>query len=43
MLRRIEGIIRRVAAENATPNWTLLAISFLASAVVVVALRSNFD
>jgi hypothetical protein len=43
MLRRMEAIIRRVAAENARPDWTLLAISFLASAVVVVALRSNFD
>jgi hypothetical protein len=43
MLRRMEAIIRRVAAENARPDWTLLAISFLVSAVVVTALRSNFD
>jgi hypothetical protein len=43
MLRRMEAIIRRVAAENARSDWTLLAISFLAFAVVVMALRSNFD
>ncbi len=26
MLRRVEEIIRRIAAENAKPDWTLLAI-----------------
>jgi hypothetical protein len=39
MSRRVEAIIRRMAAENARPDWT---ISFLVSAVVVMALRSNF-
>jgi hypothetical protein len=43
MLRRMEALIGRMAAENARPDWTLLAISFLVSAVVVMALRSNFD
>jgi hypothetical protein len=43
MLRQMEAIIRRVAAENARPDWTPWAIPFLASAVVVMALRSNFD
>jgi hypothetical protein len=39
----MEAIIRRTAAENARPDWTLPAISFLVSAVVVMVLRSNFD
>jgi hypothetical protein len=33
----------RAAAERARPDWTLLAISYLASAGVVIALRSAFD
>jgi len=43
MLRRMEAIIRWIAAENARPDWTPLAISFLVSAVVVMVLRLNFD
>jgi hypothetical protein len=39
MLRRVEAIIRRVAAENARLDWT----NSFVSAVVVMALRSNFD
>jgi hypothetical protein len=31
-----------VAAESAGPDWTLLANSYLASALVVIALRSAF-
>jgi hypothetical protein len=42
MLRRMEAI-RLIAAENARPDWTPLALSFLVSAAVVMALRSNFD
>jgi hypothetical protein len=40
MLRPVEAIIRRVAAENARPDWT---ISIPICAVVVMALRSKFD
>src|ERR1700731_2830556 len=43
MLGRIEALIRQVAAESAGPDWALLAISYLASAAVVIALRSAFD
>jgi hypothetical protein len=43
MLRRMEALIWRVAAESAGPDWTLLAISYLASAAVVIALRSALD
>jgi hypothetical protein len=42
MLKRLEAIIQR-AVGNAIPDWTLLAISLLVSAVVVMALRSIFD
>jgi hypothetical protein len=43
MLRRMEALIWRVASVSAGPDWTLLAISYLASAAVVIALRSAFD
>jgi hypothetical protein len=43
MLRWIDALIWRVAAGSARPDWTLLAISYLASAAVVMALRSAFD
>jgi hypothetical protein len=42
MLRRVEGLVWRVAAESAKPDLTLLAISYLLSAVIVLALRSVF-
>jgi hypothetical protein len=41
MLRLMEGLVRRVAVRSARPDWTLLAISELASAVVF--LRSMFS
>jgi hypothetical protein len=39
----MEALIWRVAAGSAGPDWTLLAISYFASAAVVIALRSAFD
>ena len=42
MLKRMEGFVCRVAAESTGPDRTLLAISYLASATVVVVLRSVF-
>ncbi|MBP1294202.1 hypothetical protein [Bradyrhizobium elkanii] len=42
MAHLMEGLVRRVAADSARPDWTLLAISELASAAVVVLFRSVF-
>jgi hypothetical protein len=39
----MEGLLRQVAADSARPDWTLLAISELASAEVVVFFRSMFS
>jgi hypothetical protein len=43
MLTRMLTRIWRVAAESARPDCMLLAISYLASAAIVMALRSAFD
>jgi hypothetical protein len=44
MAQLIEGLVRRVAADSARPDWTLLAISELASAAaIVVFFRSTFS
>jgi hypothetical protein len=43
MAHLMEGLVRRVAAECARPAWTLLAISELASAAIVVFFRSMFS
>jgi hypothetical protein len=43
MLGLMEGLVRRVAVRSARPDWTLLAISELASATIVVFLRSMFS
>jgi hypothetical protein len=43
MLTLMEGLARRVAVRSARPDWTLLAISELASAAIVVSLRSMFS
>ena len=40
MAKLMEGFVRRVAADSARPDWTLLAISELASAAIVVFFRS---
>jgi len=42
MLRRVEGLVWRAAADSTNPDLTLLAISYLFSAVIVLALRSVF-
>jgi hypothetical protein len=38
----MEGFVRRVAADRAGPDWTLLAVSELASAAIVLFFRSMF-
>ena len=43
MLRLMEGLVRRVAVDSARPDWTLLAISELASAAIVLFFRSMFS
>jgi hypothetical protein len=42
MAHLIEGLVRRVAADSARPDWTLLAVSELVSAVIVLFFRSMF-
>jgi hypothetical protein len=39
----MERPVRRVANDGARPDWTLLAVSELASAAIVVSLRSMFS
>jgi|UPI0004B122EA hypothetical protein len=39
MLRDMKMFVARVACGSTQPGWTLLAISFLLSAVVVVIMR----
>ena len=36
-------VVRQSPAESAGPDWTLLANSYLASAAVVIALRSALN
>jgi hypothetical protein len=43
MAHLMEGLVKRVAADSARPDWTLLAISELASAAIVVSFRSMFS
>ena len=38
-----EGLVRGVAVDTARPDWTLLAISELASAAIVLFFRSMFS
>ncbi|WP_338310910.1 hypothetical protein [Bradyrhizobium sp. TM239] len=42
MLRTLKMLVARVARGTTRPYWTLLAISFLISAVFVVGLRIAF-
>jgi hypothetical protein len=42
MLRLVEGLLCRVAAESARPHWTLLVLSNLVSAAIVLVFRSVF-
>jgi hypothetical protein len=43
MAQLMEGLVRRVAANSARPDWALLAFSELASAAIVVFFRSMFS
>jgi hypothetical protein len=43
MAKLMEGLVRRVAADSARPDWTLLAASELASAAIVLFFRSMFS
>jgi hypothetical protein len=43
MLRLMEGLVRRVAVDSSRPEWTLLAVSELASAVILLSFRSMFS
>jgi hypothetical protein len=43
MLRLMEGLVRRVVVDSTRPDWTLLAISELASAAIVLFFRSMFS
>ncbi len=39
MLTGMKMLVARVVRESTRPGWTLLAISYLISAVIVIALR----
>jgi hypothetical protein len=43
MLRLMEGLVRRVAVDSVRPDWTLLAVSELASVAIVLFFRSMFS
>jgi len=42
MLRPLEKLAARIVARSARPDWTLLAMSYLISGVVVWAMRAIF-
>ena len=42
MLRPLTRLAERIAAHSARPEWTLLAVSYLMSGVVVWAMRAIF-
>ena len=41
-MRLVEVLVRRAAVGSARPDWTLLAVSELASAAIVLFFRSMF-
>jgi hypothetical protein len=43
MAHLMEGLVRRIAVDSVRPDWTLLAISELASAAIVLFFRSMFS
>jgi len=43
MLRLMEGLVSRVAVDSAMADWTLLAVSELASVAIVLFFRSMFS
>jgi hypothetical protein len=42
MAHLMEGLVRRVAGDSARPDWTLLAVSELACAAIVLFFRLMF-
>lgn len=42
MLTGMKMFVTSVVRESTRPNWTLLAISYLISAVIVIALKFVF-
>jgi hypothetical protein len=42
MLTAVRMLVARIALGSTRPNWTLLAISALASAAIVIVLRFTF-
>jgi hypothetical protein len=43
MAHLMAGLIKRVAVDSAMPDWTLLAVSELASVAIVLLFRSMFS
>jgi hypothetical protein len=41
-MRSVEGILGRILAGSSRPDWTLLAVSYVLSTVVVLAMRTVF-
>jgi hypothetical protein len=42
MLRRVDSLVCRLAADSARPDWTLLVVSYIISAAIVLLLQSIF-
>jgi len=42
MLTSMKMVVARVARGSTRPSWTLLAISFVISAIIVIGLRIVF-
>jgi hypothetical protein len=42
MLSRMEAFVCRVAAQSTSPDWTLLAVSYIAFTAIVLVLRWVF-
>ena len=42
MLRRLGAVVERIFTRSSRPEWTLLAVSYLLSGVVVWAMRCVF-
>jgi len=42
MLRQVHGLFRRMVSGSARSDWTLLAVSYLLSGAIVMAMRSVF-
>ena len=42
MLRRVHSLLGRIVSGSARSDWTLLAVSYLLSGAIVMAMRSVF-